>query len=285
MSSALVELAHRGQRGGQLLRLGPERRPHPVLDVEHVLLDVDEHQPGQRDRLVEHLLVLGRHQLAVLGGDPVPLAQHLGGRPVDRLAGLAAGAGTRAPRPAGCPGPAPRSGARGSRRGGPGSVLTMNHGSDGALPVGHPLRAGLALAQRGEQGLRVVVAADPLAQAEPLRLLGQPLQLVVGPVQLDVQAADHARDGLVGDVRERALAQPEERQVGGVADVEQLEVVLVGLVHRGHEVVEVADHPEAGRVSDVVVHRGLGLQVGQRLEAQRPDLGQLRVDLRPSTAP
>ena len=94
-----------------------------------------------------------------------------------------------------------------------------------------------------------------------------------------MEAAHHARDRLVGDVGERLLGEHEEGQVGGVADVEQLEVVLVGLVHGEDERGEVLDHPVAGRVADVVEHHRLVLQLGQGLEPDRLDLLQVGGDL------
>ena len=52
------------------------------------------------------------------------------------------------------------------------------------------------------------------------------LQFLVRTEQVDVDAGDHLRDGLVGDRREDLLAEAEEVEVGGVAEVEELEVVL-----------------------------------------------------------
>jgi hypothetical protein len=115
----------------------------------------------------------------------------------------------------------------------------------GALPVGHPLAAGVALAEAGEQRVRRIGASDLVVDAQPHRLLTETLELVVGAVEVHVEAANHPRDRLVCDVRERLLAELEEREVSGVTQVQHLEVVLVRLVHDHHQAVEVLDHPVA----------------------------------------
>ena len=55
---------------------------------------------------------------------------------------------------------------------------------------------------------------------------GQLLQLVVGPVHEHVDARHHPRHGLVGDLRERLLAELEEHHVGAVAEHQELDVVV-----------------------------------------------------------
>ena len=94
-----------------------------------------------------------------------------------------------------------------------------------------------------------------------------------------MQPADHARDRLVGDVRERLLAEPEERQVRGVPEVEHLEVVLVGLVHHDHQPLEVRDHLVAGGIAAVLEDHRLVLDLGERREVHRLDLLEARGDL------
>ena len=60
--------------------------------------------------------------------------------------------------------------------------------------------------------------------------LGQLLELVVRAEQFHVHALHHGGDGLVRDVGEDLLAEVEEVQVGDVAEVQELEVVLPVLV-------------------------------------------------------
>ena len=54
----------------------------------------------------------------------------------------------------------------------------------------------------------------------------EPAQLGVGPEQQHVDAGDHLRDVLVGDVGQALLAELGERQVRAVAEQQELEVVL-----------------------------------------------------------
>jgi hypothetical protein len=46
-----------------------------VVDVEVVVLDVREDHAGERDAVVEPLAQLARDQLAMLGGDALPLGE------------------------------------------------------------------------------------------------------------------------------------------------------------------------------------------------------------------
>ena len=75
---------------------------------------------------------------------------------------------------------------------------------------------------------------------------GQFPELGVRPEQLHVHARDHRRDALVRDIREPLLTEIEEIQVGRVAEVQELEVVLEGTVTQGEEPVVTAEHGVGG---------------------------------------
>ncbi|MBW8737618.1 MAG: hypothetical protein JF621_10955 [Streptomyces turgidiscabies] len=107
--------------------------------------------------------------------------------------------------------------------------------------------------------------------------LRQSLQLVVRTEQFHVHALDHGRDSLVGDTGEPLSARPEEVQVGRVADVEELEVVLPGPVAQRQQPVVPAEQGvgrvQPGAALDLLVRLGVG-QFGEPERLQLPDRGE-----------
>ncbi|MCX2728021.1 hypothetical protein OO015_11015 [Thermomicrobium sp. 4228-Ro] len=82
--------------------------------------------------------------------------------------------------------------------------------------------------------------------AELERDFGQALQLVVGAEHADVDRADHPRHLLVGNLRERLLAEVVERKVGGEPDHHDVHVDLP----------DAEDAVDEVMVGGQVVHRG-----------------------------
>ena len=260
------------QHRAQLLDLAPDHRHGPVLDVEVVVLDVGEHHPGQPELAVEGLPVLvGGQQVAVLGHDPVALGPDRLDRPGDVLAGLEAGdvvldeavgdLGMVAP-----------------------DLVEMVEAAAGGevepgvlhfVPGGLPAGPGLAI---GVQRHVVGVVERP-GDAQVDGQAGQALELLVGPEQVDVHAGHHLGDAQVGDRRERLLAEPEEVQVGGVAEVEELEVVLPGQQDQVLEPVVLRLQLVAGAPADPVGDHRQVLHLRQSAEVQRLDLGDGVLDL------
>ena len=77
----------RREQGAELAHLVPEDRQVPVVDVEIVVLDVREHDPGEMQARVEGGALRLGQQLAVLGGDSLALRQDRRLRTCDVLAG------------------------------------------------------------------------------------------------------------------------------------------------------------------------------------------------------
>ena len=107
--------------------------------------------------------------------------------------------------------------------------MKLNHGCWAPSHPGEPLGA---VGDAGDAGKRLFRRSrrEQVRQLQSDGELGQLLQLVVRAEQLHVHALHHGGDGLVGDVGEHLLAEAEEVQVGDVAEVEELEVVLPVLV-------------------------------------------------------
>ena len=99
------------------------------------------------------------------------------------------------------------------------------------------------------------------------RELRQPAQLGARLEEQHVDARDHLRDVLVGDVGQRALAEVGERDVRAVAEQQQLEVVLPHQVAAAQRaVVGVEDLVERG-VPLVLEHDLVRLVLGQVRDA------------------
>jgi hypothetical protein len=243
-----------------------------VLAVELVILDVREDHPAQAEHLVERgPILLSGQQGAVLGDDALPLLLERLGRPGQRLP---------LPDLAHVPG---QRGERYRQVVTPAAVVVVE-----TVPCGHveprvPGRvqrgepAGTRLAppgQRVEHGGRVGAVGEQVVQAALDGQRGQPLELVVGPVHDELDAGHHARDHLVGDLRERLLAELEEHHVGAVPEEQELGVVVPHLGEQVEAAVEVLPHVvvlrHPGRPGDhrQVVHLG---QVGYPYLLDLPD--------------
>ena len=74
------------------------------------------------------------------------------------------------------------------------------------------------------------MSADRVGQAELHGEASEAAHLVVGPKEQDVDADDHACDGLIADPRKRLLTELAEGQIGAIAEVEHLEVVGTHLI-------------------------------------------------------
>ena len=207
MSSGVARNPCRDEQRAELAHLVPEDRVVPVLDVEVVALDVREDRPRQPEVLIERRsrLVVGQ-QRSVLVGDPVALGADRGERAGDVLARL---------RAARCRPPMIASGTR--RVVDPRAVVVVEavavrvveprrlHG----VPVREPLARPPSVSATAPRGAGLVARGGQhrVGHAELERPRGQPLELVVGPEQHDVDPRDHLRDRLVGDVREALLAE------------------------------------------------------------------------------
>ena len=108
---------------------------------------------------------------------------------------------------------------------------------------------------------------------------GQDLQLLVRSEQVDLDAGHHLGDPEVGDRGEGLLAEAEEVEVGGVAEVEELEVVLPDLEDEVLEPVTPSaggDRAHADAVGDdaQVLHLGQGREHGVDRADRRLDLAE-----------
>ena len=136
----------------------------------------------------------------------------------------------------------------------------------GLLERGQPAVAALGGAHGPEHLVGVVVVEHRVGDAE---LDGQPAELahlVVGAEEEDVDAADHACDGLVGHVGEGGLAEVRERHEGAVPEHVELEVVTRHLVHVLEQLVVPVDEVPGGRGAPDAGHGLDRLEVGKRLE-------------------
>ena len=196
-----------------------------MLDVEIVVLDIRKHGAGEAELALESRAGVAVEQFGIFGRDALALGGDGGRRAVDLLAGLnlndvvpdiaernvevldpifvvgieAVAAGEVEPR-----------------------VLRL-------LPRLQPVGAARLARDRGQRLIDRAVL-QRLGDADLHRELGELLQLVVGAEQVDLDALHHLRDSLIGDRRELALQESEEIEIGGVAEVEELEVILPGLV-------------------------------------------------------
>ncbi len=137
------------------------------------------------------------------------------------------------------------------------------------LQLSEPLLPGLAgLLERTDDLVGRHLLLELPIHAELHGAAREAAQLIVGTEDLRFHAGHHARDGLVGDLGEGLLAKPEEREVGAIAEQQELEVVM--------------PHPEVPfqgllvRVEQVVIggHAPPGVNVGERLELRQLGLRQ-----------
>ena len=214
----LAELAH----------LAPEHRQRPVLDVEVVVLDVGEHRRDSPS--FSSNAALRRRRRAAARGTREVIAVALGG---DRRLSAA-----RCPYPACSSRDVVAHEPSGMSRWSSHTLSVeymplpeekLNHGSFAASQAREPLLPAGRRRRPRAPGRR---CRSPARRRCRARRRAASSELVVGPEQVDLDALHHLRDAEVGDPRERLLAEPEEVQVGDVAEVEELEVVLARPVGR-----------------------------------------------------
>jgi hypothetical protein len=153
----------------------------------------------------------------------------------------------------------------------------LNHGSLAASSASSHSRPASDRASSASISAACAVRED-LGHAAVDRQPRELAQLGVGPEEHDVDPRDHLRDVLVGDVRQRLLAEVREGQVGAVAEQQELEVVLPhALGHAQHARVGV-EHLVEARVLVAEDHR-VGLVLGQRRHLGALELGEQRLHL------
>ena len=108
----------------------------------------------------------------------------------------------------------------------------MNHGSCAAFHAVEPVAGRSADARPPPAPASTEPVFSASRDAELHRQLGELLQFVVGAEQIDVDALHHLGDRLVGNARELPLQEAEEIEIGGIAEIEELEMVLPGLVEQ-----------------------------------------------------
>ena len=203
--------------------LVPEDREVAMVDVEVMVLDVGEHRAGEREALVEGLAKLRREQRAVLLGDALTLGQSSFARTRDVLAGVESrdvGA-DRLDREPGVVDPRA-------------VVVVEDAGPAGEveprilrlLEVGEPPFAGIAADEVRDELVLVRGACDCRGHAQLDSESSKPPELVIGAQDEHVDRGHHRRDGLVRNVRESVSASLVEGEVGLVAEIQELEVVL-----------------------------------------------------------
>jgi len=143
---------------------------------------------------------------------------------------------------------------------------------------GEPSLAGLAArADRGQHLLRVDALDERVVDVQLDRQARELLQFLVGPEHQRIDAGDHARDRLVGDLGERLLAELEEDDIRTVAEHQELEVVVPHLrehLDRAMEVfAQIVVLPDAARLE----HDLQVVELGQRRYAQLGDVADQRV--------
>lgn len=192
-----------------------------MLDVEVVVLHEVEHGAGQLQLLVEALEIgtgqrgprLVRQAIAI---DGHLLSGRLDAVPRPQLPDVAAD------EPEGV-----------LEVIGPHGIVVVEAGAGGEVEprllrageVGQPLLTSGLPDERG-QHRRERAVAEHLVDAQFHRCTSQTAQLTVGPEQVDVDAGDRARDLQVAELRQQLPAELEVVEVRGVAEVEELEVVL-----------------------------------------------------------
>ena len=266
------------QHPPEVAHLPPDHRVGPVLDVEVVVFHVREHRAGEPQLGLEGGPVLvAVDQLGVLVHDPVALGDDGLDRPLQRLAALHLGdvGAQEAERDVRVLQPHLVAVVEG------GTGREVEPGLLGLLPGGQPLVALRVAAQSGQHLLGRGVAGEPVGDPELDRELGQLLDLIVRPEQVDLDPGHHLGDRLVRDGREQLLAAAEEVQVGGVAEVEELEVVLPQLqgqvdqpVVGGQQVERAARAAALGDDRHVLALRERRERDGFELVDECPDLRQ-----------
>ena len=128
---------------------------------------------------------------------------------------------------------------------------------------------------------RLVDAAglQRLVDAELDGQLGELLQFVVRAEEVDVHALHHLGDRLIGDGGELLLEEAEEVEIGGIAEVQELEVILPGLVQKLDRAVVGLHHSVGVVEADALLDPFQRHDVGQLLELQRLEVGDIGAHL------
>ena len=161
-------------------------------------------------------------------------------------------------------------------------MAMLNHGSLICSSSSSHARPASLRASSASISLRRAALDERAVDAGVDRQLRQAAELGVRPEQQHVDAGDHLRDVLLGDVRQLRLAELAERHVRAVAEQQELEVVLPHQVAAADAAVGV-EHLVEGGVAVVAEHL-VRLVLGQLGDTQRRDLGDQRLHLRPPLA-
>ena len=142
-------------------------------------------------------------------------------------------------------------------------MAMLNHGSLTSSSSASQRAPGVAPGELGVDLGRRAALDERAVDAGVDRQPRQPAQLGVGPEQQHVDAGDHLRDVLVGDVGQVALAEVRERRVGAVAEQQELEVVLPHQVAEPQRAAVGVEHLVEGGVAVVAERDLVGLVLGQ----------------------
>ena len=146
----------------------------------------------------------------------------------------------------------------------------LNQGSrEVASSSNHSRPGSPAFSSDGDDVLDLAGLGEVRVHAELHRAPRQAAHFFIGTEDLRIHSGHHARHGLVADLRERLLAEGEERHVRAVAQQQELEVVM--------------PHPEVSLerllvgLEQIVVggDAAAGVHMFERLEFRQRDLGQL----------
>ncbi len=245
-----------------------------MFDIEIVVLDIGEHSAGEADLLLENRARLVGHQLRIFLRDAIALGGDRRGRTLDLFAALGARrvVAQIAERDLGMLAPIFVRGIEAVARSEvEPRILRL-------LPRLQPCRAVAADRDGGERlvegtlGQRVV---DAEVDGQPREFL----QFVVGAEQIGIDALYHARDRLIRHIGELLLHEGEEVEIGGVTEVQELEMILPRAIVELDRAVVVLQKlrriVEAAPLDDPFARN----YVGQRRERERLHLLRRGADL------
>ena len=263
-----------GEQRPELASLVPEDGEVAVVDVEVVILDVRVDRSSEREALVECVALLGREQRAMLRGDALPLREQGLGGACDVLA-------RAEPRDVGADRPDREAGVVD-----PGSMVVVEDPRSAGevepgvlrlLEVGEPLLAAIAVREDCGELFLALGGGDLLGDAQLDREAREPPELVVGAEDEDVDRRHHPGDGLVRDIWKRLSATLVEDEVGPIAEVQELEVVLEDAVDPFEQAVV--------RVQERVTRTEPTALRHDRLVLELPELWHLEIDGAPPSRP
>src|SRR3954465_2624175 len=145
--------------------------------------------------------------------------------------------------------------------------------------VGEPARSPITSREVCAQLVLVGRGADGCADSQLERETSEAPKLVVGAQDEDIDARDHLRDGVLRDLGEGSPAEVVEDEIGGVAEIEELEVVLQDPVEPVEEAV-VGDEQDVARAHAACFRDDrLVLVLGQLRDRQQLELAYRLLDL------